>query len=399
MKNFINTFKNFSFYKIFIVFFFSNFLVGCSAVPDAFNPVEWYKGARDAIIGDGEEKKEKSDRSFERGSSSASKGFSKLSTVPDRPKVLNKGERNIIAEGLVADLDASRKYSNEVIGRQRKGPNVPVISDRNDEPIAKTSSARKLLMSRVKTNPRLQSGPKTNSPGAYLVLPKPVKLSSLQNKGKSKSKIKNQVLSGKLKLTPPSKLKKLPLVNPNPPRIGRIPGLGKSFVKSETIIVSGSGVQRLYSTGDVRGDINKFPPSRIGISNLNYSGQLEKNNRQKSYQVATILFHNNSSKVGKNDRRILRKVAAKHRKVGGRLRVVGHASRRTGTNDPILHKMSNFQVSAARAERVAKELVKMGVNASKIIVGSVSDRVPRFYEYMPSGEAGNRRAEIFIDFL
>jgi outer membrane protein OmpA-like peptidoglycan-associated protein len=61
--------------------------------------------------------------------------------------------------------------------------------------------------------------------------------------------------------------------------------------------------------------------------------------------------------------------------------------------------MTNFQVSAARAERVANELVKMGVNANKLFVGSVSDRVPRYYEYMPSGEAGNRRAEIFIDFL
>jgi outer membrane protein OmpA-like peptidoglycan-associated protein len=81
------------------------------------------------------------------------------------------------------------------------------------------------------------------------------------------------------------------------------------------------------------------------------------------------------------------------------LRIVGHASGRSGTNDPILHKMTNFQVSAARAERVAKELVKMGVKANKMFVGSVSDREPRYYEYMPSGEAGNRRAEIFIDFL
>ena len=95
----------------------------------------------------------------------------------------------------------------------------------------------------------------------------------------------------------------------------------------------------------------------------------------------------------------MRKVISEYKKVGGRLRIVGHASSRSATNDPILHKMTNFHVSAARAERVAKELLKMGVRADKLFVGSVSDRDPRYYEYMPSGEAGNRRAEIFIDLL
>ena len=137
----------------------------------------------------------------------------------------------------------------------------------------------------------------------------------------------------------------------------------------------------------------------LNISRTNLTEQIGKNRRQKSYQVATILFSNGSSRVGRVDRRVLRQVVSEYKKVGGRLRIVGHASRRTGTNDPVLHKMTNFQVSAARAERVAKELLKMGVRADKLFVGSVSDRDPRYYEYMPSGEAGNRRAEIFIDLL
>ena len=87
-----------------------------------------------------------------------------------------------------------------------------------------------------------------------------------------------------------------------------------------------------------------------------------------------------------------------YKKVGGILRIVGHASRRTQTNDPILHKMINFEVSASRAERVAREFVKMGMKSSKLSVVSVSDSQPRYHEYMPSGEAGNRRTEIYIDF-
>jgi hypothetical protein len=36
--------------------------------------------------------------------------------------------------------------------------------------------------------------------------------------------------------------------------------------------------------------------------------------------------------------------------------------------------------------------------ARNMYVGAVSDADPRYYEFMPTGEAGNRRAEIFIDF-
>jgi len=31
-------------------------------------------------------------------------------------------------------------------------------------------------------------------------------------------------------------------------------------------------------------------------------------------------------------------------------------------------------------------------------VGAVADNEPVYYEVMPSGEAGNRRAEIYIDY-
>jgi outer membrane protein OmpA-like peptidoglycan-associated protein len=84
--------------------------------------------------------------------------------------------------------------------------------------------------------------------------------------------------------------------------------------------------------------------------------------------------------------------------VGGLLRLIGLASRLTKTNDPVRHKISNFWVSTSRAERIANELIRMGVDSNNLLIDSVSDREPRYHEYMPSGEAGNRRAEIFIDF-
>jgi flagellar motor protein MotB len=112
--------------------------------------------------------------------------------------------------------------------------------------------------------------------------------------------------------------------------------------------------------------------------------------------VATILFDNGSSKLKSRDKRILSAVMRLQRKNGGQVRVIGHASSRTRNLTPINHKMTNFEVSASRADRVAGELMRLGVNKKDILIAAVSDADPAYYEIMPSGEAGNRRTEIYI---
>jgi len=60
------------------------------------------------------------------------------------------------------------------------------------------------------------------------------------------------------------------------------------------------------------------------------------------------------------------------------------------------HLMTIFAKSQARANGVARELIREGVPASHVLVEAVGDSQPVYYESMPQGEAGNRRAEIFI---
>ena len=78
--------------------------------------------------------------------------------------------------------------------------------------------------------------------------------------------------------------------------------------------------------------------------------------------------------------------------------IVGHASSRTRSMDVIRHKMVNLQVSVARAETVAKALVGLGAKPENLMIGAAADREPKYFEFMPSGEAGNRRTEIFIEY-
>ena len=78
------------------------------------------------------------------------------------------------------------------------------------------------------------------------------------------------------------------------------------------------------------------------------------------------------------------------------LYVVGHASQRTGDMDYAKHKLVNFNVSLDRANKVAGELRRLGVASAKIVVEAKGDSEPLYFEFMPDGEAKNRRVEVFI---
>jgi outer membrane protein OmpA-like peptidoglycan-associated protein len=59
--------------------------------------------------------------------------------------------------------------------------------------------------------------------------------------------------------------------------------------------------------------------------------------------------------------------------------------------------MINFRVSVARADVIAKTLIRMGADRAQLQIDAISDSSPEFLEVMPTGEAGNRRAEIYLE--
>jgi outer membrane protein OmpA-like peptidoglycan-associated protein len=117
-----------------------------------------------------------------------------------------------------------------------------------------------------------------------------------------------------------------------------------------------------------------------------------------SGSAAVVRFATGSAELVSNARKTLRLVANLHREQGGTIRVVGHASARTHEMPVERHKMVNFGVSLRRAQVVADALIRLGVTPEAISVGAMSDNEPIYHEWMPSGEAGNRRAEIFLDY-
>ena len=80
----------------------------------------------------------------------------------------------------------------------------------------------------------------------------------------------------------------------------------------------------------------------------------------------------------------------------GTIKVVGHSSSRTANMPVERHLEVIFQKSQARANAVAQALIRAGVPADKVRIEAVGDSQPVYYESMPKGEDGNRRAEIFV---
>jgi len=113
--------------------------------------------------------------------------------------------------------------------------------------------------------------------------------------------------------------------------------------------------------------------------------------------AAIIFFGHGSSDLDARDRSVLRDVAALQQQRGGRLRLVGHSSSRTRNTTPDEHQLANFDMSLARAEAVQEALLSLGVESDVVQAEAVGDAEPVYHEFMPSGEAGNRRVEIFLE--
>jgi outer membrane protein OmpA-like peptidoglycan-associated protein len=113
-------------------------------------------------------------------------------------------------------------------------------------------------------------------------------------------------------------------------------------------------------------------------------------------QAAIITFGHGSARLGSADTRMIQQVAQQARQTGLYVRVVGHSSSRTQELDPVTHSLVNFEISAARANAVVDALIQAGVPAQQIFIEAVGDTQPVAPESMPSLEAQNRRAEIFL---
>ncbi|MFD1379146.1 OmpA family protein [Fodinicurvata halophila] len=112
--------------------------------------------------------------------------------------------------------------------------------------------------------------------------------------------------------------------------------------------------------------------------------------------AGVIYFRHGSQALDSRDHTIISQIAQAADQEGARVRVVGHASAHTPTMDVEDFQRVNQAMSRKRAESVAQALRQAGLRSSAIEVEArgIDERV--YAEFMPTGEAGNRRVEIFL---
>ena len=116
--------------------------------------------------------------------------------------------------------------------------------------------------------------------------------------------------------------------------------------------------------------------------------------------VARVTFNHGSSQLSDEDLRKIKEVANLFiQNEGKKIVIVGHSSSRTNHDmDLTKHALVNFNMSLERARKVMTEFSTIGMNSQTIELVAMSDAKPLYAEIMPSLEAANRRAEIFIQY-
>ena len=319
-------------------------LTACSSVPDAVNPVEWYKGTTEFFSGDEETKTAEDEKPALPGEDGE---YPNLASVPDKPSVSSEEQRKKLSQGLVAENPAASRDAP----RRALNPTPP-------KPVAAAEPTAPAPPAAIPAPPA-PSAP----PAAAIPAPPAPRLQAPLAQGNFQQ---NQQFAGQT--------------------FDAASGQGTLVISSNSV---GYGSAPTLNMAPSAG--GNIPAGTQPLAAYVPSGA------GQSVHLATIQFNNGSANLSSRDRQILSQVAQIAAARGGTLRVVGHASRRTQDMDPSRHSDVNARISAARASSVAQAIVAMGVAPQRLYVGGASASEPRYLEVMPSGEAGNRRAEIYID--
>ena len=150
--------------------------------------------------------------------------------------------------------------------------------------------------------------------------------------------------------------------------------LSKKAIKNKNEIEKKQDIQET-TVIDKKMDVNEVPVARVTFNHG--SSQLSDEDLRKIKEVANLFIQNEGKKIV----------------------IVGHSSSRTNHDmDLTKHALVNFNMSLERARKVMTEFSTIGMNSQTIELVAMSDAKPLYAEIMPSLEAANRRAEIFIQY-
>lgn len=325
--------------------------------------------------------------------------FPNLSTVPDEPPPTSSAEeRAAILEGLAADRE-NAEYTDETLGQQAT-PAPPPAPATSTSPTSTSPTSAPAVASAPAAAAATDEPPAPASaapaPAAPVAQPPAAPAAQTAVAQTAATQTAAAQTAAAPAAAPPAgtPAPAAPAVQSTPLPAPAAPPAAAQPAPQPAQPAAGfpsAGQQRVLEGGSVI--VN--PEAALGSgapvgSRLLPSGE--------SRPVALIFFRYGSAGLSRNDVNVLRDVVRLHRERGGLVRVIGHASQNTGGGDVVKQRLANFNISLARASAVARELSRLGVPIDQVQVAAAGAQQPIYYESTPTGEAGNRRVEIYLDY-
>lgn len=323
-------------------------LAGCSYVPDAANPVNWYKeltGAEPA-----------------RQAGAPPPGpYPDIRQIPERPQVTPPEERRRILEGLVADR-ANARYVEEPIGRdgtataplpsQAKPPSPPAA--------APTAGAPSMPPAALTPAPARSMAPlRTPAPPSSTVRP------------------------------PPSEPVRTTVARP-----ATAPAAGDPTRDAYRRRLAESGATKplvaMAATPAARAP-DLTPPAAVKPPVAQRAAATSSN----SFLVASFVFPAGSDKLSSGDRTTLTEVARLARQ-GAVVRIIGRAPVSEVGGDIVGGMVAGLDLAMQRANAIAKELRSKGVPARRISLSA--EGAEGAGSAFPNLADEGRGTEIYLDY-
>lgn len=332
------------------------FLSACSSVPDAVNPVEWYKGTRDFIAGKDEPVP-----------------ASPTASAKDAKPVATAENRKDTPKGLVAD-SGNAQYAEPI--RREVTPT---------RPLARKAPAANTQVAAAAPAAAVQSAPLPPAQGA-----------SRPAAGRADQGPDGPVA---MNMTPPPPAD-VPETVPVPGQPRRLQQHFQQRLAESAQQVVRPGMVEMpqlahASYGGEEAPIHLVPPGSSQKAKARSGGgkglaaPAPEPMPAASFQVASVQFAS-GSKLDRADIAAIGEVVRLYKQTKGVVRVIGYAPAPGFARfDAVSQVMGGLDASQDRAEAVARELNRRGVPASKIMVAADPG-------YSQSGQEG---AQVFLDVM
>jgi outer membrane protein OmpA-like peptidoglycan-associated protein len=317
-------------------------LGGCSWLPNALNPIEWYRDVTGASSHD--------DAGGARNAQNLEAGgkqpYPNLGSVPKPPDTaLSTAEREKLQKGLVSDR-ANARYSDEELRQGRTVPPLP-----GEAPAAAPPAAASGAAADAPAGGATATG--EGSPAAPGATPR----RTPPTRGSATAPQESPLVTPQVRGTPEGEGAHAP--PPAPPGVPQPsrPQQGQSSSGRQTALVLPPAAP---SAAPSQPAVMRAPPSGRRANVV--------------LQAAEITFSGESTSLGDEDNRHLAEVAKLAQNAGAHLRVIGYM-RSASSGDAADRELHAFNAALDRANAVAQALIKLGIAANRINVQAAPELV------------------------